>query len=91
MTTQGMLEAIDEEIQRLQMVRSLLGGEETPARRGRKPKEPAAAAKKKVGRPAGSKRALSPEARERIAEAQRKRWAASKKAAKRAAKQQAQV
>jgi hypothetical protein len=71
METTHILAEIDTEIQRLQQVRTLLSG---------------ATAKRGPGRPAGSltpkKRHLSAEARERIAAAQRKRWAKLKKAAK---------
>jgi hypothetical protein len=71
-----IIQAIDQEISRLQQVRSLLAQNVgsaafAPKRPGRKPGRPA----KKAG-----KRVMSPEARARIAEAQRKRWAAQKKA-----------
>lgn len=56
---------------------------EPTARRGRKPGGPAASANRHgPGRPAGTaskKRTLSPEARARIAAAQRARWARQKK------------
>ena len=73
METSQILAAIDAEIQRLQDARSLLSGD-TVARRG-------------PGRPKGSptlpkRRQLSPEARAKIAAAQRARWAKAKKAAK---------
>jgi hypothetical protein len=70
METTQILAEIDAEIQRLRQVRILLDG--ATARRG-------------PGRPAGlprKKRHLSAEARERIAAAQRKRWAKQKKASK---------
>jgi hypothetical protein len=71
MNTSELLTAIDSEISRLQQVRSLLtGGKNGHTRPGKKP---------------AKKRILSAEARERIAAAQRKRWAAQKKAAKKAA------
>ena len=76
MANKEVLTAIDKEIARLTQARDILAGEQaaTPRRRG-----PAKqAAKKRVGRPAGSKRTLSAEARKRIAEAQKKRWAAKK-------------
>jgi hypothetical protein len=63
-----IIAAVDEEIARLQQVRSILaggGGFPGPFKKRR-----------------GGKRTLSAEARERIAAAQRKRWAAQKKAAK---------
>ena len=74
-----MLEELNREIERLTQIRDLLG-------------VPAAAAKPGPGRPKGSgkqpaeampkRRILSAEARERIAAAQRKRWAAGKQASK---------
>jgi hypothetical protein len=75
-------------------VKSLLGGAAAPAaesrRRGRPPGSknvaaaPAAGPKKRGPKPGRKKRTLSPEARARIAEAQKKRWAEhnKKKAAK---------
>jgi hypothetical protein len=73
METGTILAAIDAEIQRLQHARALLSGD-TVAKRG-------------PGRPRGSsagpkKRQLSPEARAKIAAAQRARWAKAKKASK---------
>jgi topoisomerase IA-like protein len=62
-----LLSSIDAEIARLQEARALLAGRDGHVRRGRKP---------------GKKRTMSAEARARIAAAQRKRWAAQKKAAK---------
>ena len=70
MNLADLLASLDSEIGTLQQVRSLLAGQDGHIRRGRKP---------------GKKRTLSPEARARIAAAQRKRWAAQKKAAKKAA------
>lgn len=67
MSHQQILAAIDDEIRRLQQVRKLLqGGGKLAAKAG-------------SGKP--TRRALSPEARERIAAAQRRRWAKQKKAA----------
>jgi hypothetical protein len=74
----SIIQAIDTEISRLNEVRSLLAqnvGSATIAKRGRKPGRPAKKAPAKA-----AKRVMSPEARARIAEAQRKRWAAQKKA-----------
>ena len=71
MAIESVLNEIDAEIARLQEVKRLLSTAETKP--GRKT---ATAAKKR------SKRTLSPEARARIAEAQKKRWAAVKKSAK---------
>jgi hypothetical protein len=78
MSINVILAAIDQEIQRLQSARTLLTD------------VPAPAGKKKPGRPKKAvplptkpaKRIMSPEARARIAAAQKKRWAATKKAAK---------
>ena len=72
MNSEAILHELDLEISRLQQVRSILANQATPARKGR---------------PLGSKnapkkRTLSPEARAKIAAAQKKRWAAQKKAAK---------
>lgn len=68
MDTKSIIAAVDEEIARLQKVRSILGGGGFPG-----------PFKKKRG----GKRVLSAEARERIAAAQRKRWAALKRPASR--------
>ncbi len=75
----AILAAIDEEIQRLQSARSLLtGSSETLVKRGRgRPKKADRIAPAKAGR-----RVMSDEARAKIAAAQKKRWAASKKANK---------
>jgi hypothetical protein len=67
MDNKSMVTAIDDEIARLKQVRSLLGGGGFPG--------PFKAKKR-------AKRFMSTEARARIAAAQRKRWAAQKKAAK---------
>jgi hypothetical protein len=73
MDTKHILSQIDAEIATLQQARALLTG----------------TGKKQAGRPKSvapstvqPKRTMSPEARARIAEAQKKRWAAAKKAAK---------
>ena len=67
MDTSSLITAINDEIDRLTKVRELLRGGNGMASR--------AEVKRK-------RRALSAEARERIAAAQRKRWAAQKRAAK---------
>ena len=67
--TQEIIAAIDAEILRLQEVRNLISGLGGTKRRGR---PPAGSARK-------AKRTLSAEAREKIAVAQRKRWAKQKK------------
>jgi hypothetical protein len=65
-----IIESIDAEISRLREVRNLL------AKSGQSGSAAVAGTKKRV------KRVLSPEARARIAAAQRKRWAAAKKSSK---------
>ncbi len=69
MAREAILEAIDRELARLQQVRDLFTDDAAvPAKTpGRRP-----------GRPAGAKRKLSEEARQKIAAGQKKRWAASK-------------
>lgn len=71
MPTDSIIAQIDAEIARLTQVRSLLAntGKATPKITEHRPRKTAAANKKHV---------LSPEARKRIADAQRKRWAAQK-------------
>ena len=67
MSREQILAAIDEEISKLQQVRKLLqgsGGKLTAGLAGGKPR---------------AKRILSPEARQRIAAAQKRRWAKQKK------------
>jgi len=71
MSLKDVLSAIDAEITRIEQARALLTGTVT-TRRG----------KKSATKPVKAKRTMSPEARERIADAQRKRWAAQKKATK---------
>ena len=69
MSGNEVLASIDAEIAALQQARALLIGSDT------------AAVKKKTSskKPLKKKRTLSPDARARIAEGQRKRWAAEKK------------
>jgi hypothetical protein len=71
METKEMLAQIDAEISRLQQVRSILAGAGKTARKN-----------SKTVKSAPKKRQLSPEARARIAAAQKARWAKAKKAAK---------
>ncbi len=80
MANKDVLAAIDKEIARLQQARDILAGEDEEVDGTARAVGRPAAAKKRVGRPAGTKRVLSPEARKRIAEAQKKRWAAQKQA-----------
>ena len=72
MAIDTILAQIDEEIARLTQVRTLLAGSGSLASSlsGRRAKKALAKAKKS--------RVLSPEARKRIADAQRKRWAAQR-------------
>jgi hypothetical protein len=74
MAIDSILTQIDAEIARLTQIRALLTntGVVTKAAAAPKAKKPAAKAKGK------KRRVLSPEARKRIADAQRKRWAAQK-------------
>ena len=68
--TPEIVAALDTEIARLQHARTLIAGSAQPKRRGQPPASPKAASKK---------RTMSAEGRKRIADAQRKRWAARKK------------
>jgi hypothetical protein len=70
MAIDNILEQIDSEIARLTHVRALLAGAGSTATTNSKAKKTAAKSRKR--------RVLSPEARKRIADAQRKRWAAQK-------------
>ncbi|MGA2351353.1 MAG: hypothetical protein ABSF70_13040 [Terracidiphilus sp.] len=82
----NVISEIDGEITKLHQARALLTGAASPAakKRGRPAKAAGAAgAVKAVAKPAKkTKRTLSPEARKAIADAQRKRWAKLKRAAK---------
>ena len=80
MANKDVLVAIDKEIARLQQARDILAGEDEGVDEVARAVGRPGTAKKRVGRPAGTKRVLSPEARKRIAEAQKKRWAAQKQA-----------
>jgi low affinity Fe/Cu permease len=68
MDTSALLSQIDAEISRLQEARNLLAGRDSPTHQ--------------TVRGIRKKRFMSAEAREKIAAAQRKRWAKQKKAAK---------
>lgn len=75
MNLQKLLAAIDAEIAKFEQAKALLLDEAAPkAKRGPKPKALKAAAK-----PAKRTHNLSPEARKKIADAQKKRWAAAGK------------
>ena len=76
MDTNEIVAQLDTEIARLQEVKSILSGTTiTQAKRGRPNKASVAAIA-----PVAAKRILSPEARARIAAAQKARWAKVKKA-----------
>ena len=75
MNTREIVASLDAEIDRLRQVKALLAGASALKRRGRPP------ASSSVPATAPKKRILSAHARARIAEAQRKRWAAQKEAA----------
>ena len=70
---------IDREIAQLQQARALLGGGATVA--FKKSKKEAVAAAPAAKTPLKKKRNLTPEGRQRIAEAVKRRWAAQKKTA----------
>jgi hypothetical protein len=74
MAIDSVIAQIDAEIDRLNQVRSLLVGAGKTSVAGHNGRARKAAAKTGARR----KRVLSPEARKRIADAQRKRWAAQK-------------
>jgi hypothetical protein len=76
MTIDSILAQIDSEIARLTQVRALLSGSGKSATKTATKAATAAIAAPRAGR--RKKRVLSADARKRIAEAQRKRWAAQK-------------
>jgi hypothetical protein len=69
MSMNDVVSAIDAEIARMEQVRKLLS-DSTSGKRGRKPGS---------NQPAKAKRTMSAAARRKIADAQRKRWAAQRK------------
>jgi hypothetical protein len=72
MSLTDVLSTIDAEISRLQQARALLNGSGTSTR----------GKKSATTQHVNGKRVISPESRKRMADAQRKRWAAQKKAKK---------
>ena len=70
--TQAIITALDTEIARLQLVRSVIQSSGEAKRPGRSAKSTPSTV------PAPKKRKLSPEARKKIAAAQKKRWAKQK-------------
>ncbi len=85
MEVSRIISEIDAQIAKLQQARALLQGStaaepQKKAGRGRPRKNPLAAAAAKPAATKG-KRTLSPEARKRIADAQKRRWAERRKSA----------
>ena len=80
MTNESIVALIDVEIAKLTQVRALLAktGKVAAMVAGPAAKKAAKAAKAAPAKNAKKRRTLSPEARKRIADAQRKRWAAQK-------------
>ena len=76
MNLERILSAIDDQIRKLQQARAMLTEVGAPIVGKRGPGRP----KKIASERSTKKRVLSAEARARIAEAQKKRWAAAKKA-----------
>lgn len=74
MNSQEILEQIDNEISRLQQVKALLQGTNGHKQGSARSSQSGDASKTRV------KRVLSPEARKKIAAAQRRRWANARKA-----------
>ena len=87
MNTAKIISALDDELARLRQVRDLLAGQSSDEpqsrRRGRAPQAQSKAAPRNgngaTAKPARKKRVLSEEARQRIADAQKRRWAAAKR------------
>ena len=80
MTNEAILAAIDEEITKLQQARALIHGVSNPvAKKG--PGRPKKLTSTVPAKAAPAKRQMSEEARARIAAAQKKRWAKTRKAA----------
>jgi hypothetical protein len=79
MNTNEILSAIDAEIAKLQQARTILSGYSDPVATKRGPGRP-----KVVATPTktAAKRTMTAEGKARIAAAQKRRWAASKKSAK---------
>jgi hypothetical protein len=78
METDEIIAQLDTEIARLQEVKSILSGTTTTQTKRSRPNK----ARVAVIAPVAAKRILSPEARARIAAAQKARWAKVKKAKK---------
>lgn len=79
--TQEILSAIDGELARLRQVRDLLAGQ-AGSNQLRSPVRPKGSVNKPKADTPKRKGGMSPEGRQRVAAAQRARWAAAKKAGK---------
>ena len=88
MNTNAIIEQIDAEISRLQKARVLLNGATatTTKRAAGRPKSVVVARIRSVSSAKPVKRVMSAEGKARIAEAQKARWAAQRKQAKKATK-----
>jgi hypothetical protein len=82
----NIIEQIDAEISKLHTAKALLTDAITKSGPGR-PKKSAGVST--PAKPESAKRVLSPEAKERIAAGQKKRWAKARRASKKAAKAEA--
>ena len=77
-----LIALIDEQISKLQQVRSLIVESAPAPKRGRPGRSTAAAGASAKAAVTAPKRVMSAEGKARIAAAQKKRWAAARKAAK---------
>jgi len=84
MNTEAIVEALDNEIARLQKVKALLSSSNTNALAGEIKRSPGRPKKAATVVAPKKRKSMSPEARERIVEAQKARWAKVKRAAKKA-------
>ena len=82
---ENIVAEIDAEISRLQKAKVLLTGISAPAKRG--PGRPAKSSGTTTAPKKAKRRKMSAEAREKIRQAQIKRWAATKKSTKKSAKE----
>jgi len=89
MNTEAIIEQIDAEISKLQQAKALLNGATStpPKRTPGRPKTSNQVAEPVVSTP--TRRVMSSEGKAKIAEAQKKRWAKSKRADRKAAKKAA--
>jgi hypothetical protein len=82
MAFESLLHEIDAEITRLQQAKALLAGTNGHRRPGRPAKSATPAKAATPVKASSAKRTLSPQARKKIADAQKKRWAKIKAAKK---------